>query len=77
MKLSKFIEKMTRILIIYLKRKKRTRGFCSMIGHITSGCATKMNISKIINGDELIVFLKRNVRLNQLTMIRLITSVVL
>ena len=43
--------------IIHRKRKK-TCGFCPVIGHITTGCPTKINIVKLINDDELIILLK-------------------
>ena len=41
-----------------IQRGGRTCGFCSMIGCTTPGCATKMNIGRIIKGDDLIVLLK-------------------
>ena len=39
-------------------KKKKNLWFCSVTGHITTGCPTKINIRKLINGDELINLLK-------------------
>ena len=44
-------------MIIHLKGK-HIGGFCSIIGHITPGCATKKNIGRKIIGDDLIFLLK-------------------
>ena len=43
---------MIKLLMIHLKRKKKACGFCSVVGHITTGCPTKMNIGKIILKDK-------------------------
>ena len=43
--------------MIHRKRKK-TCSNCSITGHITTGCPTKMKIGKLNKGDELIILLK-------------------
>ena len=46
------------IRILIIGGGGRTCRFCSMIGSITPSCATKMNIGRIIKGDDLIDLLK-------------------
>ena len=42
----------------YVLELKKNCGFCSVIGYITTGGPTKMNIGRLIKGDDLIILLK-------------------